>query len=166
MACLAQALPIRSIPEQNRVATMRLNVIHHCSFGVSSLSSTQCAKRMSDQVLLAGLLPCSTIAAAGRASRFLRMEGAVLIAVLTLSHQLRTAWMRTWTLWSHGHFHLSFPRFVWYTVPSISRRCRMSNEETLQLFEDQPIRTAWSEDDEEWYFSLQKVPIQMIIGKC
>ena len=33
----------------------------------------------------------------------------------------------------------------------------MSNEETLQLFEDQPIRTAWSEEDEEWYFSVVDV---------
>ena len=33
----------------------------------------------------------------------------------------------------------------------------MSNEEPLQLFEDQPIRTAWSEEDEEWYFSVVDV---------
>ena len=33
----------------------------------------------------------------------------------------------------------------------------MSNEESLQLFEDQPIRTAWSEEDEEWYFSVVDV---------
>lgn len=33
----------------------------------------------------------------------------------------------------------------------------MSNEETLQLFEDQPIRTAWSVEDEEWYFSIVDV---------
>ena len=33
----------------------------------------------------------------------------------------------------------------------------MRNEETLQLFEDQPIRTAWSEEDEEWYFSVVDV---------
>ena len=33
----------------------------------------------------------------------------------------------------------------------------MSNEGSLQLFEDQPIRTAWSEEDEEWYFSVVDV---------
>ncbi len=27
------------------------------------------------------------------------------------------------------------------------------NEDKIQLFEDQPIRTAWVEDEEEWYFS-------------
>ena len=26
-----------------------------------------------------------------------------------------------------------------------------------QLFEDQPIRTAWVEDEEEWYFSIVDV---------
>lgn len=33
----------------------------------------------------------------------------------------------------------------------------MDNHENLQLFEDQPIRTAWNEDEEEWYFSIVDV---------
>ena len=33
----------------------------------------------------------------------------------------------------------------------------MSNNENLQLFEDQPIRTAWNEEEEEWYFSIVDV---------
>ena len=33
----------------------------------------------------------------------------------------------------------------------------MVNNENLQLFEDQPIRTAWNEDEEEWYFSIVDV---------
>lgn len=33
----------------------------------------------------------------------------------------------------------------------------MSTTENLQLFEDQPIRTAWNEDEEEWYFSIVDV---------
>ena len=33
----------------------------------------------------------------------------------------------------------------------------MSNTENLQLFEDQPIRTAWNEEEEEWYFSVVDV---------
>ena len=31
------------------------------------------------------------------------------------------------------------------------------NQESLQLFEDQPIRTAWDEVNEEWYFSVVDV---------
>ena len=33
----------------------------------------------------------------------------------------------------------------------------MSDIENLQLFEDQPIRTAWNEEKEEWYFSVVDV---------
>lgn len=33
----------------------------------------------------------------------------------------------------------------------------MSSIDNLQLFEDQPIRTAWNESDEEWYFSIVDV---------
>ena len=32
----------------------------------------------------------------------------------------------------------------------------MGNDK-VQLFEDQPIRTAWFEDEEEWYFSIVDV---------
>jgi len=33
---------------------------------------------------------------------------------------------------------------------------QMANDK-VQLFEDQPIRTAWVEDEEEWYFSVVDV---------
>ena len=33
----------------------------------------------------------------------------------------------------------------------------MSEREQLQLFEDQPIRTAWDDEQEEWYFSVVDV---------
>ena len=33
----------------------------------------------------------------------------------------------------------------------------MSNTESLQLFEEQPIRTAWDSEAEEWYFSIVDV---------
>ena len=29
--------------------------------------------------------------------------------------------------------------------------------DSVQLLEDQPIRTAWIEDEEEWYFSIVDV---------
>ncbi len=32
-----------------------------------------------------------------------------------------------------------------------------ASNENLQLFEDQPIRTAWNESEEEWYFSIVDV---------
>ena len=33
----------------------------------------------------------------------------------------------------------------------------MITSENIQLFEDQPIRTAWNETEEEWYFSVVDV---------
>ena len=33
----------------------------------------------------------------------------------------------------------------------------MSSEENLQLFENQPIRTAWDAEAEEWFFSIVDV---------
>ena len=33
----------------------------------------------------------------------------------------------------------------------------INNQEQLQLFEDQPIRTAWDPEQEEWYFSIVDV---------
>ncbi len=32
-----------------------------------------------------------------------------------------------------------------------------ASSEDLQLFEDRPIRTAWNESEEEWYFSIVDV---------
>ena len=32
-----------------------------------------------------------------------------------------------------------------------------NTQESLQLFEDQPVRTAWDEEHEEWYFSVVDV---------
>lgn len=33
----------------------------------------------------------------------------------------------------------------------------MSDIENMQLFENQPVRTAWNEEEEEWYFSVVDV---------
>lgn len=33
----------------------------------------------------------------------------------------------------------------------------MSEQDKIQLFENQPIRTAWNEEQEEWYFSVVDV---------
>ena len=33
----------------------------------------------------------------------------------------------------------------------------MSDIENIQLFENQPVRTAWNEEEEEWYFSVVDV---------
>ena len=30
----------------------------------------------------------------------------------------------------------------------------MSKDEKIEIYEDQPIRAAWNEAEEEWYFSI------------
>ena len=39
----------------------------------------------------------------------------------------------------------------------------MSEQDKIQLFENQPIRTAWNEEQEEWYFSIVDL-IDMLTG--
>lgn len=39
----------------------------------------------------------------------------------------------------------------------------MPENERMQLFEDQPIRTAWDEQQEEWYFSVVDV-VRILTG--
>ncbi len=40
------------------------------------------------------------------------------------------------------------------------------DQDKIKLFEDQPIRTAWDEEHEEWYFSIVDViaPLTMSLG--
>ena len=33
----------------------------------------------------------------------------------------------------------------------------MDNQTAIKLFETKQVRTAWNEDEEEWYFSVQDV---------
>ena len=40
----------------------------------------------------------------------------------------------------------------------------MSEQEKIQLFEDQKIRTAWDTEKEEWYFSVTDV-ISVLTGQ-
>ena len=99
----AQRLPVCSVPEQVTVAAMRFDMIHHRCFGVSSLGCTHDAEGMRCKELLAGLLPCVTIATTGSASCILRMEGTVLLAVLPGGHKCRTTGMCAGTLRSYRH---------------------------------------------------------------
>lgn len=37
----------------------------------------------------------------------------------------------------------------------------MTENDKLQMFEDQTIRTAWDEEKEEWYFSVVDVVVAL-----
>ena len=40
----------------------------------------------------------------------------------------------------------------------------MNSTESLQLFEDQPIRTTWDEESEGWFFSIVDVVGVLLIS--
>ena len=103
VVCLTQRLPVILIPEQLLISAMRLDMIHHRCFHVSTLNHALNTQWMGGEELLAGLLPGAAVPTAGRASRFFWVKGAVLIAVLPAGHQFRTAGMRTGALWSNRH---------------------------------------------------------------
>ena len=58
----------------------------------------------------------------------------------------------------HHLFCCPLPKYyVLHYIHLFRRSISMSSTENLQLFEDQPIRTAWSDEEEEWYFSIVDV---------
>ena len=105
---LAKRSPVASVPEQNRIASVRTNVVNHRGLDVPSLGSTHDAQWMSGEKLLAGLLPRSPVSAGGCRARILWMKRTMLLAVLSPAlHQLRTAWVSTGALGPIWHLNLS-----------------------------------------------------------
>ena len=59
----AQRLPVAPIPEETAIAAVRNDMVNNRRLNVPSLRQAHYAQRMSGKVLLAGLLPCTAIAA-------------------------------------------------------------------------------------------------------
>ena len=68
MAALAQGLPVRFVPEQVRVAAMRLDMIHDCCRDEPSFLFASDAPEVTLQEELPGFLPLSRSHAAPRSS--------------------------------------------------------------------------------------------------
>ena len=66
MALLAEALPVRPVPEQLWIAAVRHDVVNHSGSGVSPLFHADNAQWMRLQICPAGLLPPAVVAAPGR----------------------------------------------------------------------------------------------------
>ena len=66
MALLAEALPVRLIPEQLWIAAVRHDVVNHSGSGVSPLFHADNTQRMCLQICSARLLPPAVVAAPGR----------------------------------------------------------------------------------------------------
>ena len=119
----AQRLPVAPGPEQLLVSTVWDDVVNNRCSHVSSLCHALNTQWVRHEKLLAGLLPGAAISATGRASRFLRMEDAVILTVLTLGHQLRAAGMCAWALRSDRH-HCHLVAEAWFQTPAGILRCK------------------------------------------
>ena len=62
----------------------------------------------------------------------------------------------SWTNWPSSDT-LGFVGIMVQILLDISTNGLTDVMENLQLFEDQAIRTAWNEEEEEWYFSVVDV---------
>ena len=66
VALLAEALPVRLIPEQLWIAAVRHDVVNHSGSGVSPLFHADNTQRMCLQICSARLLPPAVVTAPGR----------------------------------------------------------------------------------------------------
>ena len=101
----AEALPVRPIPEQGFIPSVRDDMVHHSSFHIPSLCHALDTQGIGFQVLFPRLLPCPVVAAAPRRAYFLRVESFVLLTVLcTGFYQFRTAGMTAGRSRTPGHY--------------------------------------------------------------
>lgn len=108
MAALAQGLPVLLIPEQIRVATMRLDMIHDGCRDQPSFLFAADAPGMTFQEELPGFLPFSPVATQHRALPFPLALPFMFIAILpSVRHQLWASRILARCLRSSWHsYHL------------------------------------------------------------
>lgn len=107
MAALTQRLPVRFVPEQVRVATMRLDMIHDRCRDEPSFLFASDTPWMTFQKELPGLLPLSPVAAQHCALPFALALPFMFVTILSpIWHQLRTSRILARCLRSSWHtFH-------------------------------------------------------------
>ena len=110
VVAVAKALPVALIPEENLVSSVRNDMIHISCLDVASLLHALHAQRMGFKITLAGFVPSAAIASASCGACFLRMEGAMFVAVFcTIGYECCTAGMFAGCIWSAWHWdHLRF----------------------------------------------------------
>ena len=101
---VTERLPVVLIPEQDAVASVRLDVIDICSLDIASLFHAFHAQRMRFKITLAGFVPCSTVTSAACGAYILRVEGTMLLTVFrTIRNKCCTAGMLAWCIGSVRH---------------------------------------------------------------
>ena len=113
VAWLAEALPVRPIPEQLWIAAVRHDVVNHSGSGVYPLLHADNTQRMHLQVCSARLLPPAAVSASGCCPHLFRMQCPVFCTVfLSVRNQSRTAGMLTGCIWSVWHLFSPLPLSV------------------------------------------------------
>jgi len=104
VALFAQRLPVLLIPEQDRISTVRLDMIHNRCRRQFPRLLTLCAKRMPCQEPLSRPLPTTAVAALDGTSPVTGVQFGMLVAV-TIVRQSRATGMLAWPLRFCRHEH-------------------------------------------------------------
>lgn len=114
---LAERLPIRSVPEELRIATVRNDVVDHGRPRIlwRVLTHTPHTQRTCLEELLAFLLPAAVVSSPAGRPALVLVHGLVFLAVLLARfHQLAAAWVAARYLWLSWHrlapSHVKSPR--------------------------------------------------------
>lgn len=108
MAALAQSLPVLFVPEQVRVAAMRLDMIHDRCRDEPSFLFASDTPWMTIQKELPGFLPTSVVTSAFSILPFsLAFPSVFLTVFFAVRHKPWAAWILARRLWSSWHsYHL------------------------------------------------------------
>ena len=108
---VTERLPVTPLPEQNRVASVRFDVVDVGRPDVAAGFHALRTQRVRFQKPFPCFIPPAAIAPAATRPGFFRVLGGVFIAVfLSPWHQPRTAGMGTWVVWYPWHSVPRFPR--------------------------------------------------------
>ena len=102
VALLAKRLPVILVPEQHRIAPVRLDMVHNCCRSHLSGSLALRTKRMLCQELLSRLLPLATVATRVGVRSIANMLVGMLITI-TIVRQMRASQMLARFLGFHRH---------------------------------------------------------------
>ena len=110
MVMLAQGLPVVLIPEEHRVSSVRLDVVHHRGLDVPAFALARCAQRVGTKESSRQPAPAGAVATSRSGPDLFRVLSHVLVTVfLSLRHQLGAAGMPAGMIREvrHHRHHLS-----------------------------------------------------------
>ena len=101
---VVECLPVFPVPEEDRIATVRGDMVHVCGLHVAPFLHANDTQRMGFQVFLPCLVPPDAIAAFCCGAVFFRIERFVTLIVFgSVRDERCTAWMAAGRVRSGGH---------------------------------------------------------------